>query len=129
MVVAWSQLEYGNAMTDTGDTARTARPPTSLAVLVSGGGTTVHNLADYIDTGRINARIALIVASNDKAHQRIIERNLHQPIPIKCIRLKDFATAAEFSKQVFTAISQYEVDLVCLGGFMCLFSRKEKLYL
>lgn len=42
-----------------------ARGPAPLAVLLSGGGRTLLNLADEIDAGRLDARIALVIASRE----------------------------------------------------------------
>jgi len=38
-----------------------------IAVLISGGGTTLKNLIDRIDSGTLNAEIALVISSNSKA--------------------------------------------------------------
>ena len=38
---------------------------TSLAVLFSGGGTTILNLLDHIEDGKLDAKIVLAIASRD----------------------------------------------------------------
>jgi phosphoribosylglycinamide formyltransferase-1 len=40
-----------------------SQPPIKLAVLVSGGGTTLQNLIDEIAASRLRARIELVIAS------------------------------------------------------------------
>ena len=40
--------------------------PLPIAVLISGGGTTLRNLIEYIDAGQLSARIALVISSNPK---------------------------------------------------------------
>jgi len=47
--------------------------PIRLAALVSGGGTTVQNLADQIAAGQLHAQISLVIASNDKAYDTVTD--------------------------------------------------------
>lgn len=44
-----------------------------LAVLISGGGRTLHNILDHIDDGRLGARVAVVVASKDTPGARLAE--------------------------------------------------------
>ena len=51
--------------------------PMPLAVMISGGGRTLLNLADEIDAGRLDARIELVIASKECAGaQRARDRGL-----------------------------------------------------
>ncbi|MCA9206281.1 MAG: phosphoribosylglycinamide formyltransferase, partial [Planctomycetales bacterium] len=45
----------------------TAATPLQLAVLISGGGTTLKNLLDKIAAGELEAEIRLVVSSNAAA--------------------------------------------------------------
>lgn len=47
------------------DPSGTIASPARLAVLLSGSGRTLVNLIDAIDAGRLNARIALVIASRE----------------------------------------------------------------
>ncbi len=38
-------------------------PPINLAVLISGGGTTLQNLVEHIASGSLNAQVSLVIAS------------------------------------------------------------------
>lgn len=59
------------------DTAPPSRPR-RLAVLISGGGRTLLNLLDHIETGRLRATIPLVIASRECAGAtRARERGLH----------------------------------------------------
>lgn len=92
------------------------RSPLRLAVLISGGGTTLRNLLDQIDSGRLDARVELIVSSNAQA--RGLEHARTAGIARRTIDLRQFADEASFSQAVFDACRQAAADLVVMGGFL-----------
>jgi len=97
----------------------TANPePPRLAVLLSGGGTTMQNLADQIANGQLNASIRLVISSNAKAGG--LERAGAMKLPALTIDRKGFATPDAMSEQIFEFIRGAEIDLVCLAGYLCL---------
>lgn len=100
----------------------TDRPP-RLAVLLSGGGTTLQNLAERIDAGALEAEVACVIASNDRCYG--IERAAQLGLPCEVIRRKDFAehgpdATPHFSRAVFDQCRAAGADLVCLAGFLSL---------
>lgn len=92
--------------------------PLPIAVLLSGGGTTMVNLAERIAAGTLDAQIKLVVASNDKAGGIGKARELGLPCDV--VRRKDFDDAAAFSQRVFERIREAGCELVCLAGFLSL---------
>lgn len=94
--------------------------PLRLAVLLSGGGTTLANLAAKIDAGELDAELAVAISSNTAAFERLEARNL--PVPAHLLTRKAFSDTAAFSQAVFNVIRDADVDLVCLAGFLCLLS-------
>jgi phosphoribosylglycinamide formyltransferase 1 len=44
------------------------RPPLRLAVLLSGGGTTLQNLIDHIEAGKLSASIVVVISSHPDAY-------------------------------------------------------------
>lgn len=92
--------------------------PVKLAVLLSGGGTTMQNLAERIAAGTLNARIVCVVASNTKAYG--IERAKQLGLPCHIIPRKEFADSASFSAAVFGKVRAAGAQLVCLAGFLSL---------
>jgi len=92
--------------------------PARLAVLISGGGTTLQNLAEKCKSGHLPAQIAVAIASNTMAVEKAKEKN--PDINVKLINRKDFNTPSEFSDVVFGVIRDSDIDLVCLAGFLCL---------
>ena len=100
--------------TTANDTPRKPR----LAVLLSGGGTTLQSLARRIDDRRLDATIACVIASNDKCYG--IERANNLGLPVITQPRKEFGDKHAFSEAVFATCREHDADLVCLAGFLSL---------
>lgn len=86
-----------------------------LAVLISGSGTTLHNLLQWQASGRLEAEVVLVGSSNPDAGGLryaveagiesfvVSHREVHEP---------------EFSRRVFDRCREARVDYVVLGGFL-----------
>jgi len=94
--------------------------PIRLAVLVSGGGTTLQNLADKIRAGELRASVVGVIASNPDAYGLVRAANLG--LPHKAIARKLHPSTAAFSDAVFNQLRGWQCDLVCLAGFLSLLS-------
>lgn len=92
--------------------------PIRLAILLSGGGTTLQNLAESISAGRLNAEITCVIASNDKAYGTTRAKQLGLPHAV--IARKTFDNTAAFSEKIFDRIRASQADLVCMAGFLSL---------
>jgi formyltetrahydrofolate-dependent phosphoribosylglycinamide formyltransferase len=92
--------------------------PLRIAVLISGGGTTLLNLADNINTKKLNAQIPLVISSRStvKGVQRAKEIGLN----VQVIRKKDYDDIDDFSRAIQKQISANEIDLVVQAGWLCL---------
>jgi phosphoribosylglycinamide formyltransferase 1 len=92
----------------------------NLGILLSGRGSNFVAIADSIEAGRIpDARIAIVISNRPDAPGIEIarKRGLHTlVIPSKG---KDRET---HDREVVAALTQHEVDLVCLAGYMRLLS-------
>ena len=91
-------------------------PPINLAVLISGGGTTLQNLIDAIGDGRLRAKVVLVVASRPGVGG--IARAEAAGLPVRVVERKAFETIETFSDAIFTACGAAGVELVCLGGWL-----------
>ncbi len=94
--------------------------PLPIAVLLSGGGTTMLNLADRIADGSLSAQIKLVIASNDTSAAKGIERATALGLPCQVIRRKDHADTAAFSEAIFAPVRDTGCELVCMAGFLSL---------
>lgn len=92
--------------------------PVRIACLLSGGGTTMQNIADRIAAGALQAQVVLALASNDKAFG--IERAKKMGVPCPVVKRKDFASTEAFSDDLFARIEAAGADLVCMCGFLSL---------
>lgn len=97
---------------------RPQHKPIRLAVLLSGGGTTLANLAGKIQAGDLQAEVAVAISSNPKAYEKLLAKNLG--IPAHLVARKDHTDTAAFSEAVFRIIREANADLVCLAGFLSL---------
>jgi phosphoribosylglycinamide formyltransferase-1 len=92
--------------------------PIRLAVLISGGGTTLANLSAKILAKKLNAEISLVIASRPDCGG--IPRAAELGLRCEVIQRKTFPTVNEFSDTVFSQCRQAKVDLVICGGFLAL---------
>ena len=94
----------------------TNAPPIRLAVLVSGGGTTLQNLLDRCRDGRLPAQVIQVISSH--AGVFALERARQAGIPSAVVNRKEAGSAAEFSRRIFDLCRQTRADLVCMAGFL-----------
>lgn len=93
-------------------------PPIRLAVCVSGGGTSLQNLIDLIQAGKLNATISQVVASRPRIGA--IARAEAAQIPVALAVRGKSSSLATFSASVFDPIRRSKADLVLLAGFLSL---------
>ena len=96
--------------------ARNSATPLALAVLISGGGTTLRNLLERIDAGQLHAKINLVISSSSKAGGLRFAETAR--IPSLAVQQNDHADAAAFSQAIFDPIRAAGVELVVMGGFL-----------
>lgn len=87
-----------------------------IAVLISGGGTTLKNLIDRIDAGSLNAEIALVISDNPKAGGLGFASDAS--IESKVISHREFDDRESFSADVFDALRASGAELIVMGGFL-----------
>ncbi|HXD88470.1 MAG TPA: phosphoribosylglycinamide formyltransferase [Urbifossiella sp.] len=83
--------------------------PIRLAVLISGGGTTLQNLIDRIADGRLAARIAGVVSSRADAFG--IQRAKKAGLPVAVVEKGT-------PDRVWNAVRGFNAQLVCLAGWL-----------
>lgn len=94
--------------------------PINLAVLASGGGTTLQNLIDRIALGELDAKISVVIASRPGI--KATDRAAAGRIPNFVVERKGFESVEAFSRAVFQLIDDTGADLVCLAGWLCMLS-------
>lgn len=100
------------------------RQPINLAVLASGGGTTLQNILDCIRAGTLEARVSVVIASRPGI--RALERAAGAGIASLVVERKRFADVRSFSEPVFRRLDEAGADLVCLAGWLSLLEIPER---
>ncbi|MFN6139343.1 MAG: phosphoribosylglycinamide formyltransferase [Planctomycetota bacterium] len=87
-----------------------------IAVLISGGGTTLKNLIDRKAQNTLPVDFRLVVSSNPKA--KGLDYAQESSIPTRVIRKKDFVDGQAHSDSMFKAIRDSGSKLVVMGGYL-----------
>ena len=90
--------------------------PFKLAVLISGGGTTLRNLLDKIEAGQRELDIRLVVSSNPAAKGLQFARDAG--IEHHVIERRSFGNEDDFGQAVFDLCRAAGVRIVVMGGFL-----------
>lgn len=86
-----------------------------LGVLLSGGGTTLLNLLSEIEAGRLNAEVAVVIASREcKGAERAAEAGLD----VHIIAYKEMPDNEAYSRKINEVLDSAQIDLACLAGFL-----------
>ena len=96
----------------------------NLAILISGGGTTLQNLIDGINDKTLNANIQIVISTAPDTHG--IKRAEQNSIPVAIVERKGFDNSDNFSNTIINEIEKYSVDLIILAGFLHLFKIPDK---
>jgi phosphoribosylglycinamide formyltransferase-1 len=93
-----------------------------LCVLISGRGSNLQSLIDACAKDDYPAQIALVISNIGGAHG--LERAKAAGILTSVVSHKDFSSRDSFSDSMTEAIMPFDVDLICLAGFMRILSDK-----
>jgi len=91
-----------------------------VGVLISGSGTNLQALIDHCKKRTSSADIVLVVSNKQDAHG--LQRAAQAGIPTKVINHKDYGSRVEFDMAVLSELQAYQIELVCLAGFMRILS-------
>ncbi|MBE7028434.1 MAG: phosphoribosylglycinamide formyltransferase, partial [Ruminococcaceae bacterium] len=92
-----------------------------IGVLVSGGGTNLQAILDAEHSGIIKSgKVSVVISSSDKAYA--LERAAKAGVPAVCVLKKECSSKSEFEEKISKALSEYEVDIIVLAGFMHILS-------
>lgn len=90
--------------------------PCPMAVLISGGGTTLKNFIEKIDAGLLNLSIVLVVSSNPNAGG--LKHAEKAGIPAVVVVRNDYDSRERFSDVIFDHCRRAGARLVAMGGFL-----------
>ena len=94
-----------------------------IAVLVSGGGTNLEAIFDAVDAGRIkNGKVEVVIASKPGVYA--LERAKNHGVDQQVDSRRDCASAEDFDARILQILTQRQVDLVVLAGFLSVLGEK-----
>lgn len=88
----------------------------TIAVLISGSGRSLENLAQRARDGRLAGDIGLVISSSARAGG--ISRSRRFNLPCIIVDRSDYADDAAYSKEIFDTLRRVGVDLVVMAGFL-----------
>lgn len=87
-----------------------------LAVFISGGGTTLRNLIEQQEAGRLDVDFKLVISS--RADAAGLAHAEEAKIPQRIISRRDYTSAETYRDAMFEPCREAEVDYVLMGGFL-----------
>ncbi|MEQ1789269.1 MAG: phosphoribosylglycinamide formyltransferase [Rickettsiales bacterium] len=91
-----------------------------IAVLISGNGSNLQALIDAASAPDYPAQIVLVISN--KAEAFGLTRAQNAGISAQVISHNDYLTREAFDTAIHALLQQYEIELVCLAGFMRILS-------
>jgi len=98
--------------------------PLRIAVLLSGGGTSLENLFDHIERGDLDASVTVVLASKPRAFG--LERARRHGVPAFAVSRRKHPDPTEFNDRLHEILERHEVDVVALLGFLSAFEPRER---
>lgn len=95
------------------------RPALRVAVLLSGEGTSLENLCEQIDAGRVPARVVGVIASKPQVGG--LARAQRRGIPAVAVPRRRFADGRAFNDVLHAELARFTPELVACLGFLSLF--------
>lgn len=96
--------------------------PLRLAVLLSGSGTSLENLFERIEAGELDAEVAVVIASREKAGG--LDRARRRGVPAVAVPRRAYPDVGAFNDALHAVLDAHEIDLVLLLGFLSPFETR-----
>ena len=91
-------------------------PGRRLGMLISGRGSNLQAILDAIETGSLNAEVALVFSNRGKA--RGLEIAKTYGVPTAVLSHRAFPDRGTYDAEIVKLLREHGADLVCLAGFM-----------
>lgn len=88
----------------------------NIAVFASGGGTDFQSIIDGTESGLIDARISVLIASKPNIYA--IERAKRHGIESKVFCKKDYESGEKMFEEIIALLKSKNVDLIVLAGYL-----------
>jgi phosphoribosylglycinamide formyltransferase-1 len=97
-------------------------PQVKIGVLISGSGTNLQSLIDYIEKGIIKGIIKVVISNRKDAYG--LERAEKYKIDAVYIRQKDYESFEAFNNAIIDELKAHDVELVVLAGYLKILTPK-----
>lgn len=87
-----------------------------LAVFASGNGTNFEAIVTACERGELPAEVVLMVC--DKPGARVVERAARHGVETFAFAPKEYASKADYEREIVERMDSAGVELVCLAGYM-----------
>lgn len=84
--------------------------------MISGNGSNLQAIIDWVEAGRINANIACVISNRPDAYG--LERARNAGIEAICLDHKQYDDRESYDHALLTTLDSYQPDCVVLAGFM-----------
>ncbi len=97
-----------------------ARHGRRLGILISGRGSNLQSIIDATRHGRLDAAIAIVISNRSDAAG--LQRARDAGLDTLCLSHKEYDDRESYDRAIVASLRAHGVDLVCLAGFMRIFS-------
>jgi len=94
----------------------------NIAVFASGRGSNFSAIVKAVKSGKLRARLSLLVCDNSKA--AVLGKARKNKVRIALVKREDFSSKQEFEDGIIKNLRENKVDLIVLAGFMRILSRE-----
>jgi phosphoribosylglycinamide formyltransferase 1 len=91
-------------------------PPLILGVMASGSGSNFEAVARSIESGNLNAKIAVLI--HNKPEIKAIDRAQSRGIPTVLLDHRDYATREDLDRAIVSTFQAHQVECVVMAGWM-----------
>ena len=88
----------------------------NICVMISGNGSNLQAIIDWVEAGKINANIACVISNRPDAYG--LDRARNASIEAICLDHKQYEDRETYDQALLTTLDSYQPDCVVLAGFM-----------
>ena len=90
--------------------------PLRLGILASGNGSNFEAVAEAIATGKLNAKIQVLIYNNPEA--KVAVRAANWDVPAVLLNHRHFQSREDLDREIVRTLQQYQVEWVIMAGWM-----------
>lgn len=90
--------------------------PLRLGILASGNGSNFEAVAEAIASGKLNAKIQVLIYNNPEA--KVATRAANWDVPSVLLNHRNFQSREDLDREIVHTLQQYQVEWVVMAGWM-----------